>query len=100
MIVSNQQLGLRITQRVGHFICDPPGVHTHHDPADCNHAPVGKDPLGVIAQSNRHTVTRTDALRLKPGREISDQLARLCEGPTLIAVDNVFLITIALPHHP
>ena len=49
LIISHQQLGRGIVQCIGHFIRDPPGVHTHDDPADRDHPPVGKDPLGVIA---------------------------------------------------
>ena len=100
LIISHQQLGRGIVQCISHFIRDPPSVHAHDDPADRDHPPVGKDPLGVIAQCNRHPVAGANALALQPRRKIGDQLTCLGKGPALIAVNNVLLIRIALTQHP
>ena len=100
LVIGDQQTGLGVIERVGHLIRYPPGIHTHYCAADGNHAPIGKDPLRVVAQCNGDTITGPNILRLQPGSEIRHDLTCLGKGPTLVTINDVFLVAVALSQHP
>ena len=92
--VGDDDFGVGVLYAIDEFRAGPPSVHADDRNSDTRAGPVGNHPFGVVPHCDRNTISGLNAVSEEPIRNRSGLFVGLVIGPSLVAVDEIFVVTV------